>query len=360
MNIDKIDENLTSTYVFIGYGSILAVSILLVLSFFDITFYTIAKAIQDISLRLNPNLFNKESVDYSLLRYRTNTKDDEPYNIYLQQQITVWIYMFLGVIIVYVFLHKIIILTLRGVVALSSKEPSKTGGGSMISDEIKEAAFFVIIMVVLALSYNMFYTSRFEKRIKPDVIDISASIKSITDATYDSLSTDEAFLKSVLEGSLDESYKIINRQGNRADTIGSMIFTMCLYSYYKHNTDIMTNENIKQMFTRDEIRLRRISPFDYLYYNQTSFIPNLYQSIEPHIKQVLNTSSKRAAVRQNVASRLNNVNRKLVKMFRMSMIQSGVFAYLTMCFLASLTAALIIVFSKFRDKIWNNKNASKK
>lgn len=351
--IAEIDKTFNKIYPYMGYASVLIVIVFCILSFMDITSYTFSKAYQNMTLRANPNLLNKDAIDYVLLSYRKNNKDDEPYNIYLQQQITVWIYMFVGFIIVYIVLHNVVIILLK----LLSKN---TQDKSVVVDmklsmttppEVINMAFFITIMLCLAIAYNALYNTRFSKRIKPDVIDIATSIKGITDTTYDNLSTDDEFLKSVLEGNDHKSYRIINRQGNRADKIGSMVFTMCLYSYYRKNTDMISNDTIKNIFTRNEIRLRRIAPFDYLYYNQTTFIPNLYEKIEPNILDVLNTDAKRAAVRENVASRLNNVNRRLVKMFRMSMIQSSIMLYLLLCFMISFTALVVLGMWYFRKYI---------
>lgn len=351
--IENINMIFIRGYPFIGYLSAVAVVLLLVLTLVDIVSFMISEISESAAMSMNPNLLNKEAIDYILLEYSKNIKEKEPYTIFLQQKVVITIFWLFAAILVYCVLHFAIVFTLY--IYSAFKKSEKTIDPSSVKLEVgdnkldKKAFFSILTMLSFAIVASSYYHNRFVMDIKPELVETSNNLKSITDAIYDNISTDELFLKSVIDKDTIQCYKIINKQGDRVDKIGGMIFTLSLYSYYNNNTSLKFNEDIKSIFTRNQIKLRNIDPYDYLYYNQTTFIPNLYQSIESYIKDVLNTPAKRSAVRQNVNTRINDVNRRLARMFRMSSIRSSIRLYMTMCAIIAIIFFIIIVLIYLDD-----------
>lgn len=345
-----INNDLKSVYPYFGYVAAMFVVTLLVISLIDMISFMAGEVSQDIALAMYPKILNKNTMDYLLLRYSKNSREGEAYNILMTQQILIISYWALAAIVVYGILHVLLIQLLR----LSSQFANKNNDivppvPVVVDVQPKEELVSPVItllsiatMLCVAVFYSLYFKKRFSEDIQPDIVEISKNIKEIAEIIYDNLSTDEGFLKSVVNGDTIESYKIINRQGIRHEKIGSMIFTMSLFDYYKNNVDRLEFEKIKTIFTPAEIRRRKVDPFGYLYYNQNTFVTNLYQKLEPHLAKVLDTDTKRASVRQNAKTRLNDLNRKFVKVFRISSIRSDVRVYMIMCVIITLIFTIII------------------
>ena len=336
-------------YVFSGYIAALAIVLLSVLSLFDISSFMGTEIAQNIALSQNPNLFNKDGIDFQTLLYSKNKAENEPYTIFLQQQIVITLYYIFATVIALIVLDICVAVLLYGFAYFGGITDAKLSiGFSYFRKEddpeykILRAFASVLLMLVFAIVYGLYYKGTFINTIQPDIIDSSANIKTITTMIYDNLSTNEAFLKSIQDDDIETSYKIINSQGNRPETIGSMIFTLALFNYYKINT-VTSIEKIKKIFSKSQIRLRTVIPVEYMYYNQNPFIPNIYPSIEKKLDRLLNTDTKKQAVRKNVSTRINNVNRLLTSLFKMKSTRSSVRVYMFVCFIISIVFLLLLL-----------------
>jgi hypothetical protein len=367
---DYINSIFVKGYPYIGYISALLVITLLIVSLLDIISFITHEISQNISLSLNPKLLNKDTNEAYLLRFAKKTTDASTYNIYVAQQVTSVMYLLFGVIIIYIIIHVGFIFLLPLYKHINKKETTNTApapttsNASLISSiqDIDSKPFFsILVMIVLAIIYSATFRNYFIKDVQPDIIELSKSITDITGLIYDNLTTNEKFLTNLVNENMDECYRIINSQGNRSENIGSMIFTMSLFDYYKKFSDKRIFEKVKAIFTIKEIRNRSVEPFSYLYYNQKTFIPNMYQSTEIIFKKHINKN----IVRQDVKNRINAVNRKLVNMFLITSISSNVRMYMIVCCLiAGVFAILIgilyadeflIQFNKIKDLLSKSK-----
>jgi hypothetical protein len=217
------------------------------------------------------------------------------------------------------------------------------------------------LMLVIAFILNLYYNSRFLKNLQPVIITSSDNIQRITDSIYNNMTSNEEFLNSVLDENINESIRIINKQGTRYETIGSMIFTISLYNYFKINisTTDPIFKNIREIFTLKERRLRNIVPANYMYYKQNIFIPNLHTVIEPHISadiNVLNTGEKRNTVRRNVASRIKHVNLALTSLFTLTSAKRKLRLYILRewVILSICMVGIYVIYRKeFNNLYWN-------
>jgi hypothetical protein len=333
-------------YVFSGYIAAFAIVLLSVLSLIDISTFMATEIAQNIALSQNPNLFNKDGIDFQTLLYSKNKAENEPYTIFLQQKIVITLYYIVATVIALMVLDLCVASLIYGFAYFGGNLETEMSIGFTYfkEDDYKVLRAFasLLLMLVFAIVYGVYYKGTFINTIQPDIIDSSANIKTITTMIYDNLSTNEAFLKSIQDDDIEASYKIINSQGNRPETIGSMIFTLALFNYYKINT-VTSIEKIKKIFSKSQIRLRTVIPVEYMYYNQNPFIPNIYPSIEKKLDRLLNTETKKQAVRKNVSTRINNVNRLLTSLFKMKSTRSSVRVYMFVCFIISIVFLLLLL-----------------
>lgn len=335
--LGTVNYRMTKLYPYIGYiGGMLVVS-LFIISLINMLMFIYDEGSQSLALGMYPNLLNKDSMEFLLLHYAKGSREKESYNIKPSITISIIMFWFIAIVFLYVVVHQL--------VGFFDKTPLVVDlaklKGPVEQNKDNRPFFSVLAVFALAWIFSGYYDIRFSRQITPLITEISAEIKNINELIYDSLSTDETFLKNVVNENNTECYIMINRQGDRAEKIGSMIFTMSLFSYLKLNTDRIGLENLKKIFTPTQIRSRKISIFDYLYHNRNIFIGNLYEKTEPNIKYVLNTYAKKSAVRQNVKERLDNINRRCIAMFRISPVRSDVRAYIIMSFIISLIFFII-------------------
>lgn len=350
---ENLAKLFTTLYSFFGFVAATGIVLLCVISLIDISSFTIAETAQNIALTINPNMFNKDGIDLATLQYSKNKPENEPYSIFLQQQIVIYMYWVCGAFVACIVLDVLVAIIIGAayyISKLSSKSDSKSDSvqfkmdvGITYSEYIRAPMLAIILMFICATTYSLRYSVAFVNNIQPELVEAVQNIKNVTKHIYDNLSTNELFLKSVVDDNINECYRIINEQGNRAETIGSMIFTLSLFNYYKTNTD-RSMEKIKEIFTTTQIRLRTVVPIEYMYYNQNAFIPNLYPSIEPFIERVLDTEAKRNAVRKNIASRINNVNKLLIGLFKLNSTRSSIRWYLTVCGVIGISFVICVGF----------------
>jgi hypothetical protein len=352
--MDGPEELFKFLYILCGFFSAFAIVLLFILTIIDMISFIGTETGQNIALSQNPNLFNKDGIDFQNLLYSENKPEKEPYTIYLQQQIIASLFIFVGIVVGIAVLDLCVGAGLYTVAYFRDKE-FNFSLGLTDRETVMQPFQSIGLMVVFAFIYGLYYRGSFTNTIQMDIIDAKAKLETITKLIYDNLSTNEEFLKTIQNDDVEESYKIILKQGNRPDTIGSMIFTLALFNYYKMNT-VSSIETIKKIFSTTQIRLRQIVPVDYMYYNQNPFIPNIYPEIEKKLYRILNNESTKYAVRKNVSTRINNVNRLLSSIFKMKSIRSSIRLHLFICFIIALIFVLILsffVYPELKDKIKN-------
>jgi len=326
-------ENLSAIfnvlYIAIAIGILVVLWIIAILSVIDVSKYVILHIVQVVTQMINPNMFNADTIDMSMLMYAKNNTEKEPYNIYLQQKmVSALFYMIFAFILI--FGAQLIIIVIMAIVA-------KTKGMDTVEVpdvfSIKYELIVIILGLIAAYILNAYYNARFLNALQPELIGANESIQSIKNFIYDNITTNSAFLTNLTAGNLKGCTDIINQQTS-ISTISRMVFAISLYNFYKIN--ISENEEefnrvIQKIFTPKEIELREISPIDYMYYNQNVFLPNLYPLVRKSIygaDKALNSVSRDKAVRDDVGYRINEANKRLMYLFKIPTKRDSVRTYM--------------------------------
>jgi hypothetical protein len=322
-------------------GAIL-VAFIFILNTIDIVKYSIQEVVQYIVLFINPNLFNKESLDFSTLFYYRNNEQEEPYSIYLQQQ-------FVGLMfkILYYFIYTVI-LQIFVYVLLYFLRYLRGGDFNEGIDFKKTSKAMGILAIVVACAYvqNTYYNVSFMKSLQPYLRSGVDDIKSMKDSIYDNISSNDEFLESVTTENVKKSVNLINQQTN-LQTISRMIFTLSVYNFFKINVSENAPEfgTIRNIFTVREQRARGINPVDYMYFGQNAFIPNLYPILTQYISgpgMVLDTQQKQDTVREDVARRITNLNKALLGLFQVPKRRNSFRNYLYISWMLTFAFAVMI------------------
>jgi hypothetical protein len=302
-------------------------------------------------LFINPNVFNKDTLDFSTLLYAKNSEKDEPYTIYLQQEFIKFMFQLVTYFAKTILLQVALFLILKVLKALNKVDFDE----SLSFEPAKKAIMVMIITSATAFIQNTYYNTTFLNSLQPEMKASTADIRQMANTMYDNMTNHSEFLDNVVSENLTECIRIINSQGDRHQAIGSMIFTLSLYNFFKINvpSDSPAFNIVRDVFTLKERRVRSINPISYMYFQQNVFIPNLYAMIDPYISgatNVLNTKLKRDNVRKNVANRISILNRLLMGLFTVPSRRSSFRNYIYLGWILSF-AFVVGIYSIYREEM---------
>ena len=301
--------------IFAAIGTIL-IGIIFILITIDVLSLIYRDISQNFILFINPNMYNKDTLDFNTLLYYKNSKEDEPYNIYSQQtmignmfKLGLYYVMFLSIqVIIYISLY------------LYFKFKGQEYNEILSLEDIKKPAGTMGIVVASAFILNSYYNNSFIKSLQPKLVTTQKNITDIKNEIYNNMIDNDYFLKALLNNNMKQIITTINEEVS-LNNVSKMIFTMSLYNYFKMSISENKEEFviIKDIFTVKQINNREINPVDYMYYSQNNFIQNLYPRIKEYIigeGKVLDTDKKEYKVRNDISNRINNLNKMMANIFK--------------------------------------------
>lgn len=302
-------------YIFAAIG-VLLLSIIFILITIDVLSLIYRDLSQSIILFINPNMYNKDTLDFNTLLYYKNSKVDEPYNIYAQQNMIGNMFTLGTYYVLFVSTQVIIYISLYLYFKFKGQEYKEV----LSLDDIKKAAGVMCIIIASAFILNSYYNNSFIKSLQPKLISTHKNITSIKDDIYNNMTDNDYFLNALLNNNMKLVISTINEERS-LNNVSKMIFTISLYNYFKMNISENKDEftMIKDIFTIKQINTREINPVDYMYYSQNNFIQNLYPILKDYITgegKVLDTDSKEYRVRNDVSNRINNLNKMMANIFK--------------------------------------------
>lgn len=307
----------------------------------DVIKYSYRSSVQKSKLSNNPNLLNKDTIEYKLLHYTKNIKEDEPYNIFLRQKFVNYMYVIVSIFFIIMAFQIAFILSIWLFALINNS------GKPDIKFILPIKHIFVIILILLtAIVFSKIYKTKFLKKIQKSFIDTKESIEEINNYIYNNITTNTEFLDALHSNDKLKIYDILNKQITEY-SLSKMIFTLSLYEYMLSNIKKDSDEypEIKKIFTIDQIKIRSIYPTDYFYYKQNIYIPNMYIVIKDDLKPkalLVNNVidlQKEYSFNNLLNNRISNINNKFLKILKLPKINSELLVYL----LILLTISLIII-----------------
>jgi hypothetical protein len=352
-----IMDSFSYLYTVFGYfGALLVVMVFLLITL-DVFKYSIASTSQYVSLFLNPNKYNKDTLDVATLAYYKNNLEEEPYTIYLQQQLVGLMFNLGNYFIIMIIFQLVLFLGLTIIYKLSGRtyvENLNIGNNTKI---------FIIIGITIACAFimNLYYNSSFLKGLQPSLKYANDNLENIKNYMYDNITTNEPFLKAMIMGDVNECVKIMNGQSN-VNSIARMIFTLSLYNFYKINiseSEEVFSTVIQSIFTPTEIAVRNINPIHYMYYNQNVFLPNLYPILRRYLygdTKAIQTPEKDRQLREEVTTRINELNKRLMYLFKLPKKRDSVrnYLYVNWLIISVFIVGIYAVYKKEFNVILND------
>ena len=256
----------------------------------DIILYLSNESSQYWKMVKDPNLFVKDTTDYDSIKYiTTNSIEEEPYSIFLEETIIGYVYRFFGIFVLLLAVQYGIFFSFM----LYSKFKQLPFNDTVQPPYMNIGT--VIISVIGAFTLSSIYKLYFIKKSQTTLKDTRAQLRDMKQFIYKNLTSNADFLKAMTENDLAALLTIFNNEINKNNRnncssptsncdieVQRMIFTISIYSYLNEQIPEAdpNYETIKQIFTIDNIRKRSIDPTLYFYYKQPIYIPNMYSSLQ--------------------------------------------------------------------------------
>ncbi len=275
-NADGMNAAFKLVYQIISALLFLVFFVFFVVSAIDVITYIARERKQSVMANIDPRMVNKDTNDLETIEYVKNDTENEPYNIFLQQQLISTMFILVGVAVLSfgsqfaLFMGLNIYVKIRGKGEVAEK----------MSIPFKYLALIVIVFVI-AVIINSYYRAKFLKKVQPNLEAIENRMNSVKAFIYSNLSTDTQFLTKLTSGNYEEpvQYMVDHAQKtNNTYMLSRMMFTLNLYSYFDSafaEGDVNTDA-VKNMFTPVGIRTRKVNPSYYLLYRQSAHIPDMY------------------------------------------------------------------------------------
>lgn len=359
-----MNEAFKTMYKLLAFIPALIFLCVFLISWFDVLIYIKNENSQVLSFIKDPNLFIKNATDYHAIQYiTTNTIEDEPYNIFLQQQLVGYAFKMFGLFILLLgcqfgifyllmFYSKIKQFPFNETIAI----PFNDIGVSIIT---------LVSGIILAGIYKLYFIKKVQTKLK----ETRDSLREIKRYIYSNLTTRGDFLAAVVTNDLQNILALINSEilkndknscsqpiSNCDSEVQKMVFTISFYTFLNNQIPEAdpNYEIMNKIFTVENIQKKLIDPVELFYYKQPIYISNLFSSLQELNKTPFFTNTEREHVFHSKTRIIfQNCNVKLARLLNISegKIHLRNF-FFTFAFMATFILALFIAINYDKIQIY--------
>jgi 23S rRNA maturation mini-RNase III len=287
-----MNDAFITMYTLLASLSAVLFVILFLISWGDVFEYIYNESSQAFSMIKDPNLFIKDTNDYSIMNYITsNTVEDEPYHVFLGESILGYVYKFIGIFI--------LIFAVQYGLFFSFMLYSKIKQ-IPFNDSVKPPMMIIISLMlsfigasVLTALYKTYFINKTQNTLK----DLRTQMRDTKLFIYKNMTQNADFLNALVHSNLNALLSILSNEISKNDRnakscsspttncdieVERMVFTISLYSYL-HDQIPEADSNyelIQSIFTVNNIQHAKIDPTIYFYYKQPIYIPNLFSTLQ--------------------------------------------------------------------------------
>ena len=297
-NNNPLNRTFNDVYKIVAWLCVVLFVAIFLLTVLDIFLYSYDYLAQRSSLQIAPNMFNKDTHDYNVLNYiKTNKTSDEPYHVFLCEQLYATVYLLVGITVLMIGIEY-------GASVLLNFYNAYTGESKDYSVDLSSSKTFLLVILIAlvgAAVCTSIYNSYFINKTQTSMFNINQNMKSIKNAMYKNCTTNQVFLNALTSNDLsalvNEFDNTVKNGIKTKDTVEAqrMIFTLSMYSYLSTAIpEIDPNYNtVIGIFNYNNIKNRGIDPTMYLYYNNFNVnIQNLYPKIVQSVSSGLEINGK--------------------------------------------------------------------
>lgn len=260
-------------------------------------------------LKANPHMFYKDSINCKSFDYVKENNINDIYHIYFRQNIIVKL-MFMIINIVVLLLTCMLIIVL--ISASFCKDEDNTNiRGTIITPYTIVFIYVLLLFICVAFSQYYLYSFYFKKTTLDAIQKNVDNMNTLSMFIYNNITTNTKFLRSLVEDDIDECVKIIKEQFGSDNIIGisKMIFTHSLYNSYKRSKNDKDFNDVKNIFTIQEIKKGTLNAAYYLQYN----LKNIESTADDIIKLLIEADACGNNI-ANIDRKITNVNKTVTSM----------------------------------------------
>ena len=375
------------------------VSLLLLISMYDFVKVIYDKiTLQNKFDRDFANVFTKDTSDYKSLNYIGTDPDQEPYNIFLQQKIILYILIVVASCVI-LFAVQLSLLFGTTVLRAFKKKFDKNGAIGNHAGENDSPATYIdkdtfrylipiiatgIVLIVLSTFYKRNFINNAQNKVK----NIRNQMRNIKRFVYAYLTKNEKFLNAIQNDDLKSIIYIIQSTINKDngndcaannDGVGcgndsearKMLFTYSLYSYFKfivsenddYYMDVMSLFNINNITNTQEI-----DPAQYFYYKENVNVKNLYAIMRSDITgdtspngtpstfitqdedgNDIFDAERESQFNSQLDNMFQNLNANIIKTNKLVISRAAVSTYIYSYFGLTLLAFIVVLLASWRN-----------
>jgi hypothetical protein len=317
-----VNEAFITMYKLITILCVLLVALLFIIGWIDVLYYIYNESSQEFRMIKDSNLFIQDTTDYDAFKYiNTNTSDDEPYSIFLEESVVSYIYRFVGIFI--------ILLAVQYGLFFSFMLYSRFNQLPFYDTVTLEYKLIGIIIIayICAAIISTVYKKYFINHSQGTLKNIRSHLRDMKLYIYSHLTLNTDYLTAMIKNDTPALLSILNAEivknnrnlcssptSNCDAEVQRMIFTYSLYTYYNDQIpQADPNYNtMQEIFTIDNIQKRKIDPSIYFYYKQPIIISNMYpEFLKVNTKPFFTDPSRENRLLAEINNILQTCNKKL-------------------------------------------------
>lgn len=339
--------------IFAAFG----VGFIAILGAFDIFTFTRDEVSQKVKFVIDPNLFNKDTIDVRAMNYLNNDIDNEPYNIFLQQKLSSGIFTLTGIALIIFGIQLGTFFALKLTSVIKRMEFTEK-----ISLPMRNLVTIIVAFIgVYVLEYV--YRNKFIKEVQPTLKNVRTQLRDLRKFIYANMDYDRVenkFFKALTSNDIDGVVDTLRAtlaksnqtaRGLQAEdyTAARMLFTVNLYTYFNYEIPEgePAYEELRGMFSREGFQRQTVDPTMYFYYKRPIYVPNIYPIIRERLRDVLGRRERMFLA--EVSRMMRELNRRLSRLQTISDGKKNVNSYIKRSF-ALLAVFLAIILGLFYEE----------
>lgn len=315
--------------------------IIVIIGIINLVMYISRQISQSIQAKKDKYILNKNTYEFGLLDYLSNNESDEPYYIYTQRSMIGLVYSIIGAVILVFGIQLAIYLGLRIWSILQSNPYKDT------LDIPYRVAGIMIFLFAISFALDSIYKSLFLKTFQDRVNEAQSTYTQAKRIFYANMTDDVRFLNLLQSDDVKglAAYLKSVAATDDANAIAQRFFTMSVFSYFRYeipDTD-PAHDEVLRIFTRQGINSEDINPADYMFFNKSNYISNVYPIVREQLELATVLGENREYQVQVALNRmLHDFNRKINELSNIDKANRSLLNYIITMFFVSIVAAVLI------------------
>lgn len=340
------------------------------LSVSDLSSYVSQESHQIKSIAIDPNIMNKDTLDYRVLTYaKTKSTKNEPFNVFSQEALIATMYLLLAVVVSVLFFHMGLVVCINMYFTMYKRDPTFVPIDYVICNPLT-AGVLIILLIYVVIVDMIVYRKLFTETTRTRLLNVYAVRQNINSYIANNMlaaSPKNAFLQAMKKKDYSGMVSAFNNAYGKKKE--QMLFSLSLYTYFENNIPAANPEfdKIEKLICDESNNYKNPHDFaGYIYYQQVPSLENVLASFmdgticnadamgsETESNVTIDTSNT-----NNYNGAINDLNTKINLLKNLNAPRDALFDYIkwmfvtTLFFLIALCVFLCALIPELRVAIY--------